>query len=187
MSRAWIGGSLSTAFPSHWPSRSAAPANRLRSDPPARSLPAAILSRPSTRTALTAATPRLAGFADRKFWASGGRSCDARALPPLRGCAFAARRTLPGDRSRLWPASAPETAASGDAQSFLKVEAAPSGEVGEQNEQKISVDKQVRTALSVEPRDGRLCVFMPPLERLEDYLELVAAVEATAEELNLPL
>ena len=45
----------------------------------------------------------------------------------------------------------------------------------------------VRTALAVEPRDGRLCVFMPPIEKLEDYLELLAAVEATAAELNLPL
>ena len=45
----------------------------------------------------------------------------------------------------------------------------------------------MRTALAVEPRDGRLCVFMPPIEKLEDYLELLAAVEATAAELNLPL
>jgi uncharacterized protein (DUF2126 family)/transglutaminase-like putative cysteine protease len=45
----------------------------------------------------------------------------------------------------------------------------------------------VRTALAIEVRDGRLCVFMPPTERLEDYLELLAAVEATAVELGLPI
>ncbi|HUG61668.1 MAG TPA: transglutaminase family protein, partial [Methylomirabilota bacterium] len=45
----------------------------------------------------------------------------------------------------------------------------------------------VRTALSIEPRDGRLCVFMPPTPKLEDYLDLLAAVENTAEELGLPI
>ena len=45
----------------------------------------------------------------------------------------------------------------------------------------------VRTAMAIEPRDGRLCLFMPPVERLEDYLELLAAAEDTAEELDLPI
>ncbi len=45
----------------------------------------------------------------------------------------------------------------------------------------------VRTALCVEPRQGRMFVFMPPVATLEDYLELVAAVEDTAAELKVPI
>ena len=60
-----------------------------------------------------------------------------------------------------------------------------------------------RTALCVEARDprrangpkaeqigtksGQLYIFMPPLARLEDYLELVAAIEATAEQLGVKI
>jgi len=45
----------------------------------------------------------------------------------------------------------------------------------------------VRTALCIEPRAGRLHVFMPPLAELADYLELIAAVEDTAAELRMPV
>ena len=46
---------------------------------------------------------------------------------------------------------------------------------------------RVRAALVVEPRDGRICVFMPPTETLEDFLDLVAAVEDTAAEHKMPV
>ena len=45
----------------------------------------------------------------------------------------------------------------------------------------------VRTALCAEPREGKLHLFLPPLKHLEDYLELVAAIEATAAELETPV
>ncbi|MEM7013786.1 MAG: transglutaminase family protein, partial [Verrucomicrobiota bacterium] len=38
-----------------------------------------------------------------------------------------------------------------------------------------------RTALCVENRDGRLHVFLPPTGRLEDYLDLLAAIESAAD------
>ena len=44
-----------------------------------------------------------------------------------------------------------------------------------------------RLAMCAEPRDGKLYIFMPPTEKLDDYLEVVAAVEATAEEMSLPV
>ena len=58
-------------------------------------------------------------------------------------------------------------------------------ERGEQVEQYLTEGETVRTALSVEPRDGRLCVFMPPTEKLEDYLELLASLEESARALGL--
>jgi uncharacterized protein (DUF2126 family)/transglutaminase-like putative cysteine protease len=45
----------------------------------------------------------------------------------------------------------------------------------------------VRTALCVEPRDGRLHVFMPPVEKTEDYLDLIAGIETAVTELGTPV
>jgi uncharacterized protein (DUF2126 family) len=44
-----------------------------------------------------------------------------------------------------------------------------------------------RTAICAQPRGGVLYIFMPPLEKLEHYLELVTAIEATAAELKQPV
>ena len=44
-----------------------------------------------------------------------------------------------------------------------------------------------RTAMAVEPRNGKLHVFMPPLQTLEQYLELTAAIEETADYLQTPV
>lgn len=45
----------------------------------------------------------------------------------------------------------------------------------------------VRSALCIEPRNGRLHVFMPPTQAIEDYIDLLAAVEDTAEHLATPV
>ncbi len=44
-----------------------------------------------------------------------------------------------------------------------------------------------RTALCAEPRHGVMYIFMPPTGCLEDYLEVLAAVEATAAAQHMPV
>ncbi|WP_182086913.1 transglutaminase family protein [Aureimonas sp. ME7] len=64
-----------------------------------------------------------------------------------------------------------------DPPSWSPPEAGPDEEIG----------GAVRTALAVEPRGGILHVFMPPLETADAYLDLLAAVERSAEALDLPV
>ncbi|MEO1563563.1 MAG: transglutaminase family protein [Pseudomonadota bacterium] len=45
----------------------------------------------------------------------------------------------------------------------------------------------IRTALTVEPRDGILHVFMPPTGSADEYLDLVEAAEETADQMGLPI
>ena len=93
---------------------------------------------------------------------------ERRPLPDAHAAARVAARVA---RDETAPPLAPE-----DARAVLR---APAGALADA--------VPVRTALAVEVRDGRLCVFMPPVEQLEDYLELLAAVEATAAELGIPV
>ncbi|MCX7083185.1 MAG: transglutaminase family protein [Methylococcales bacterium] len=57
-------------------------------------------------------------------------------------------------------------------------------ETGDTVAQEVEVP---HTALCVEARAGRLYIFMPPLTSLEHYLELIAVIEATAENLAMPV
>lgn len=43
----------------------------------------------------------------------------------------------------------------------------------------------VRTALSIEVRDNKLCIFLPPIEKTEVFLDLIASIEETASRLNM--
>ncbi len=45
----------------------------------------------------------------------------------------------------------------------------------------------IRTALSVEARNGFIYLFIPPMDYLEHYLDVVASIEATAAKLDMPV
>lgn len=49
------------------------------------------------------------------------------------------------------------------------------------------ISGSVRTAMTVEPRDGHLCIFLPPLADAEDSTALLGAIEETAEKLDMPI
>ena len=103
------------------------------------------------------------------------------------------RGALPS-RTEMAPNAIDETAADRRAIAAAQqaqVKAAPGGDAQQINEQVLpgedDDDAAVRTAIAFEWRHGRLCVFMPPTETLEDWLELVAAVEETAKERQQPV
>ena len=72
-------------------------------------------------------------------------------------------------------------------QQFAGVSPTPAQAMNRPPEPSESADWIVRTALCVEAREGRLFVFMPPVESAEAYLDLISAVEQTAATLQLPV
>ena len=51
-------------------------------------------------------------------------------------------------------------------------------------DQELSV---VKTALSIEAREGIIYLFLPPISYAEHYLDLVASIEVSSEKLNIPV
>lgn len=45
----------------------------------------------------------------------------------------------------------------------------------------------IKTALCIEAREGFIYIFLPPMDYLEHYLDMVASIEATASKLKLPI
>ncbi|MEI7687105.1 MAG: transglutaminase family protein, partial [Planctomycetota bacterium] len=75
----------------------------------------------------------------------------------------------------------------GNAESKSRIRHQTPNQPNEAGPRDASADPVIRTTLCVEARDGRMHVFLPPQPNVEDFLDLIAAIEATAVELNLPI
>jgi uncharacterized protein (DUF2126 family)/transglutaminase-like putative cysteine protease len=89
------------------------------------------------------------------------------------------------DPSRNFPVLAPHAQVRQQLRSLASEPPPPSAE--KPPAAKESAADVTRTSMCAETRNGVLYIFMPPTRELEDYLELVAAIEATAEALAQPI
>jgi uncharacterized protein (DUF2126 family)/transglutaminase-like putative cysteine protease len=103
------------------------------------------------------------------------------------------QREVPTERSLFEPRPALGDLHGQVAQRYSELRAADVSRQGTQEQVPDAADLEpdlthvLHTALCVEPREGRLYVFLPPLTHLEHYLDLVASIEATAAELRMPV
>ncbi|HAB16763.1 MAG TPA: IMP dehydrogenase, partial [Verrucomicrobiales bacterium] len=116
-------------------------------------------------------------------------------LPPLpREFAFpkpdaSGQRFVPGQSSSIppgfGPGQRPQQLAPGEEQ--WRKQFSPEEDATRRPNVGESAPWIVRTAICVEPREGRLHVFMPPVSTTENYLELIAAIESSVAEMGVPV
>ncbi len=66
-------------------------------------------------------------------------------------------------------------------------ESAKSEGDGAKERKEVTYTPVIRTGLCIEARDGKIHIFMPPLYALENYIELVTALETAAETCATPI
>jgi uncharacterized protein (DUF2126 family) len=151
---------------------------------------------PDASVAGTGASPTATATGPNKAGAQSSNGTASGITPYLAGTGPQSEAT----RKTQSRASAAGSAVAANAQSSAQVE--PANFVRVPNRQE-SAHWITRTALCVEVRDPRrangpkaeavgeksgvMYIFMPPLELLEDYLDLLAAIEATATELKVQI